>query len=168
MNYNDINDIYTYMKDNVYPYVKTVWKDVSTEEILIDRYLAVIDDNTKYKLLAIPYLINPRLFYERFKDNCIIFYNTPDPGDGLLLTIHQITPTLHIHSRFFCWVEQSTVHSYLACLVFHREHQDALQFIHNNYDLRRIGNTEERTSTGFSSFFTKTPGPTLPKNIIEK
>lgn len=137
------------MRKAVYPNVQTLWKEVSTEEVLIDKYLAVIDDNRKYKLLCMPYLINTEKFLQRYKDRCIIYYNTPDPGDGLMLFIHQISPTLHVHSRFFCWVEKEQVHDYLACLVFHKDSSEATKFIDGTFDLRQTGNTEETNSPGF-------------------
>lgn len=143
MNFDDINKIYEHMRSAVYPNVQTQWNNVSTEEVLIDRYLAVIDDNRKYKLLAMPFLVDAEKFLKRHKDNCIIFYNTPDPADGLMLFIHQISPTLHVHSRFFCWVENHEVHDYLACLVFHKDSNEAVSFIDSCYDLKQEGNTEE-------------------------
>jgi len=156
MNFDEINKVYEHMRTAVYPNVQTLWNTVSTEEVLIDRYLSVIDDNRKYKLLAMPFLVSPEKFLKRWKENCIIFYNTPDPADGLMLFIHQISPTLHIHSRFFCWVENKIVYDYLACLVFHKDHKEAIKFIDGCYDLRQEGNTEDSTEhPGFLSAFKK-------------
>lgn len=138
------------MRMKIYPNVKTVWKNVSTEEVLIDRYLSVVDDNRKYKLLCVPYLVDTESFLKRYKDRCIIFYNTPDPSDGLMLFIHQINPQLHIHSRFFCWVENGETYDYIASLVFHKDSQEALSFIDSNFDIRCEGNTEESSRVGFN------------------
>lgn len=149
MNFDEINKIYSHMRTVVYPNVKTVWDSVSTETVIIDKYLSVVDDNRVYKLLAMPYLVRPEDYLKRFKERCIIFYNTPDPGDGLVLFIHQISPSLHIHSRYFCWIENNEVHDYIACLVFHRESHEATQFIDANFDLARSGNTEEKINAGF-------------------
>lgn len=149
MNFDEINQIYTHMRKAVYPNVQSVWKEVSTEDMLIDKYLAVIDDNRKYKLLAMPYLVSAEKFLKRHKEQCIIYYNTPDPADGLMLFIHQISPSLHIHSRFFCWVEKDQVHDYLACLVFHKDSSEAVEFIDKTFDLRCEGNTEETDNPGF-------------------
>lgn len=154
MNFDDINKIYEHMKTVVYPHVKTEWKDVSTEEVLIDKYLAVIDDNRKYKLLAMPFLVNTEKFLKEYKKNCIIFYNTPDPADGLMLFIHQISPSLHVHSKFFCWVENHKVHDYLACLLFHKDSKEAVDFMDKCYDLKQEGNTEDsEQKLGFLSNF---------------
>jgi hypothetical protein len=150
MNFDEVNNIYRHMRDKIYPNVQTVWHDVPTEEVLIDRYLSVIDDNRKYQLLCVPYVVDGELFFKRHKDQCIIFYNTPDPGDGLMLTIHQISPTLHIHSRFFCWVENKQVYDYVSSLVFFRKPDEALKFIDSNFDIAREGNTEENTNAGFN------------------
>lgn len=156
MNFDDINKVYEHMRKAVYPNVQTRWDNVSTEDVLIDKYLSVIDDNRTYKLLAMPFLVSTEKFLKRYKDNCIIFYNTPDPADGLMLFIHQISPTLHVHSRFFCWVENKEVHDYLACLVFHKDSKDAVQFIDECFDLKQIGNTEECDEhPGFLSAFKK-------------
>lgn len=153
MNYDEINKVYQHMKAVVYPNVQTLWKNVSTEEVIIDRYLSVIDDARLYKMLAIPYLFRTEDFLKRYKERCIIFYNTPDPIDGLMLMIHQITPTLHIHSRLFCRVESCNgdVFDYTASLVFHKDSKEAVQFINDNQDLARQGNTEERSNAGFKS-----------------
>ena len=148
MNFDEINKIYGHMRIAVYPNVKTVW-NTSTEEVLIDRYLSVIDDNRKYKLLCMPFLVDAESFLKRYSDNCIIYYNTPDPADGLMLFIHQISPTIHIHSRFFCWVENNEVHDYIAALVFHKDSSEAVKFIDSNFDIARQGNTEERENSGF-------------------
>lgn len=149
MNFDEINRIYNHMRLVVYPNVQSLWNTVSTETVIIDKYLSAIDDNQSYKLLAMPYLVKTEEFLKRFKENCVIFYNTPDPGDGLALFIHQISPTLHIHSRFFCWVENNEIHDYTACLVFHKESEEAVKFINDNFDLSRVGNTEEKTNAGF-------------------
>lgn len=150
MNFDEVNKIYTHMRDKIYPNVQTLWKDVSTEEILIDKYLSIIDDNRKYQLLCVPYVVDAEQFFKRHKDRCIIFYNTPDPGDGLMLTIHQISPTLHVHSRFLCWVENKQVHDYVTSLVFFRNPDEAIQFINSNFDIAKEGNTEENTNAGFN------------------
>lgn len=150
MNFDEINTIFNHMKTEVYPNSQTVWDVVSTEEVIIDKYLSVIDDNRKYKLLALPYLLRTSDFLKKYKEKCVIFYNTPDPQDGLMLFIHQITPTIHIHSRFFCWVENGTVHDYLASLIFYKNSDEAIAFINNNFDLARTGNTEERVNSGFN------------------
>lgn len=84
MNFDEINMVYTHLKNDIYPNVQTLWNCVSTESVLIDKYLSVIDDNRTYQLLAVPYLINPKLFLKRHKNKCVIFYNTPDPKDGLM------------------------------------------------------------------------------------
>jgi hypothetical protein len=149
MNFDDINKIYGKMKTDVYPHVKTVWQGVSTETVVIDRYLSIIDDSKDYKLLAVPYLIKSEEFLKQYKENCIIFYNTPDPNDGLMLFIHQITPTLHVHSRYFCWVENNEPHDYLSCLVFHKHYHDAVKFINDNFHFACKGNTAERATSGF-------------------
>jgi hypothetical protein len=72
----------------------------------------------------------------------------------MLLFIHQITPDdgydsyIHVHSRLFCWFDQGHVRSHLISILFHKNHNDALKFIKNNFDLSCVGNTEER-KTGF-------------------
>lgn len=143
MNFDEINQIYEHIRNAVYPNVQTMWKNISTEEILIDKYLSIIDDNRKYKLLAMPYLLNTETFLKKHKQQCIIFYNTPDPADGLMLFIHQISPTLHIHSRLFCWVENKVVHDYLTSLVFHKDDKEAIKFIDDSFEFKQTGNTEE-------------------------
>lgn len=149
MNFDEINQIYEHMRKAVYPNVQSVWKEVSTEEVLIDKYLAIVDDNRKYKLLCMPFLVDAEKFLKRHKERCIIYYNTPDPADGLMLFIHQISPSVHVHSRFFCWIENNEVHDYLACLVFHKDSSLAVKFIDETFDLRRTGNTEETEKPGF-------------------
>jgi hypothetical protein len=143
MNFDEINTIYKHIQTAVYPNVQTLWKKVSTEEVIIDKYLSIIDDNRIYKMLAIPFLVKPEAFFKKYKERCIIFYNTPDPSDGLLLSIHQISPTLHIHSRFFCWVDNKKLHDYLACLVFHKDVKEAVNFMNSNFDLACTSNTED-------------------------
>jgi hypothetical protein len=151
MNFDEINKIYEHMRKSVYPNVQTVWKTVSTEEVVIDKYLSVIDDNRIYKLLALPFLVDAESFLKRYKERCIIYYNTPDPNDGLMLYIHQISPTVHLHSRYFCWVENNIVHDYIAGLVFHKNDKEAMEFIDSCFDLAKTGNTEEmRTPSGFN------------------
>lgn len=138
------------MRNHIYPHVQSVWNDVSTEEVIIDKYLSIIDDNRKYKLLAMPFLVKSESFLKKHKERCIIFYNTPDPADGLMLTIHQISPSLHIHSRLFCWTESDEVHDYMTCLLFHKNSDEAVQFMNSNFELAREGNTEDKSHlTGF-------------------
>lgn len=149
MNFDDINKIYTHMSQSIYPNVQTVWDNVSTEEVLIDRYLSSVDDNRLYKVIAVPYLMNAAKFLKAYKEKCVIFYNTPDPQDGLLLFIHQISPSVHVHSRFFCWVENNDIHDYLTSLVFHKKSDDAVNFINSSFQYARSGNTEERVKSGF-------------------
>jgi hypothetical protein len=60
-----------------------------------------------------------------------------------MLTIHQINPTLHVHSRLFCWVEHEITHDYVASLIFHKNHKDAIKFIDSNFDIKKTGNTED-------------------------
>jgi hypothetical protein len=148
MNFDDINKIYAHLRDNIYPYVKTVW-NTSTEDVLVDKYLSVIDDARKYQLICVPYLFNAELFFKKYYDNCIIFYNTVDPTDGLMLTIHQINPGLHVSSRLFCWVENGQSYDYLSSLLFYKNYTDAVDFIVKNEELKRVGNTEE-TKAGFA------------------
>lgn len=148
MNFNEINDVYLHMKKSVYPNVKTVW-DTSTETILIDRYLSVIDDNRTYKLLCVPYLMDSESFLKKYKEQCIIFYNTLNQADGLMLFIHQVSPTVHIHSRFFCWYENGRVRDYISSLVFYKNYEDAVKFIDENFVISRSGNTEENENAGF-------------------
>lgn len=150
MNYTDINKIYTHMKTEIYPHVHSPWKNVSTETCVIDKYLSAIGDNRTYKLLAIPYLIKPNNFLKKHKDRCVIFYNTPDPKDGMMLTVHQITPTLHIHSRYFCWVEKDIVLDQLSCLIFTRESSDGINFINDTFELALTGNTDDVNQVGFN------------------
>jgi len=151
MNFDDINKIYEHIRVVVYPNVQCLWNNVSTEEILIDKYLSTIDDNRKYKLLAIPFLIDTELFLKRHKEQCIIYYNTLNPLDGLMLFIHQITPSLHIHSRLFCWIENNQVYDYITCLAFHKkDSSEAVKFIDDTFSIKCKGNTEDhRNSTGF-------------------
>lgn len=144
MNFDEINKIYSHMRKAIYPNVKCVWNKVSTEEILIDRYLSSVDDNTTYKLLAMPFLVNAEEYLKRYKEKCIIYYNTPEPADGLMLFLHQISPSVHVHSRLFCWVENNEVYDYITCMVFHKKSEDAVKFIDSSFDIARKGNTEEK------------------------
>ena len=148
MNYNEINKIYEYMKTDIYPHCNEQWDNISTEEILIDRYLSNIDDTRKYKLLAVPYLMKSDEFLKKFKRECIVTYNTIDPADGLLLFIHQIDVDLHLASRLFCWVENDKVQNYIASLIFHKNLIKAVKFVTDNSWLRCEGDTEERESIG--------------------
>jgi hypothetical protein len=99
-----------------------------------------------------PFLVDSESFLKKYKERCIIFYNTPDPQDGLMLTVHQISPALHVHSRFFCWVENNEIHDYTACLLFHKDGEDAKEFLKDNFDIACTGNTEEKTSPGGFGF----------------
>ncbi len=137
------------MSKVIYPNVQTVWKDVSTEEVLIDKYLSAVDDNRKYSLLAIPYCFDAEKFLRKYKERCIIYYNTPRLEDGLMLFIHQLSPTLHLHSRLFCTVEKNRVHDYISTLVFYRNHEDATKFIHEAFSLSKKGDTDDNPHGGF-------------------
>lgn len=149
MNFDDINKIYKHMCVAVYPHIQSPW-NVSTETILVDKYLSGFKDCDEYKLLCVPFLMKSEAFLKRYLKKCVVFYNTPDPADGLMLFIHQISPTLHVHSRFFCWVENNEVHDYTAAIVFYKDSDDALKFINGNFDIAREGNTEDRSDrSGF-------------------
>jgi hypothetical protein len=154
MNFDDFNKLYKYLESKIYPNVQCKWENVSTETILIDRYLSTVDDNRVYKLLTVPYLVEPESFLKRYKENCIIFYNTPEPKDGLLF-IHQLPPDnnyetyVHIHSRLFCWIENEKVHGYIQPSIFYKNYKDCLSFMKRNFDIAATGNTEEKV-VGFN------------------
>lgn len=149
MNFDEINKIYEYISTSVYPHLKCRWSKTVTSELVVDKYLSIIDTDPNYQLLAVPYLFDPLLFLKKFVDNCIIYYNTTDPSDGLMLILHQMAPKLHVHSRLVAWVENDVVHSYLTSLVFHKNGEDAIKFMNDNSGLKKHGNTADRKSGGF-------------------
>ncbi len=149
MNFDDVNSIYKHMRGNIYPNVQTLWKNVSTEQILMDKYLEGVGSVFSYSMLVVPFLIDAPRFLKDHKEKCIIFYNTPEPGAGLMLCIHQISPTLHMHSRYFCWIENTIIHDYMESLVFYKDHNDAIKFIDESFAYAKTGNTEETIKKGF-------------------
>jgi len=146
MNFDDINAIYEHTSKTVYPYVKSVWTDVSTEGQLIGRYLISLKQraDTDYKSFFVPYMFDTRLFLEKYTKQCIIYYNTTNPADGQMLFIHQLSPTVHLHSRYSCWMEHNRVHDYTASIIFTTDYDNAIKFVNENYNLRKTGNTENK------------------------
>lgn len=104
---------------------------------------------SELKVFPINYFFNPVEFVKKYEKKCIMFSPIPNPQEGAIMMVYQISPTLHIGARLFHWIEQDKVWAYLTVACAYRNHEEYLTFFDENKTLRMTGNTEERT-TGFN------------------
>lgn len=150
MNYDHLNQVHEYWRNDIFPHLVHRYPVVSFEDYL-RRFSFLpsckwIQKMERVKLARVPFAINPQEFVKKYKSHCIT-YNTPaKPEDGIQRVIYQMSPTLHFEAGLWVWIENKVVNSYIMIFVCYNEEKEYLSFIDELYSMRRTGNTEDKTS----------------------
>jgi len=101
-------------------------------------------------ITKIQMFIAPVQFVKKYEKQCVTFNPPLKPEEGFGKAIYQFSPTLHAETLLFCWYENNQVHSYITLLVLFKKKEELDKFVEEILPMRKVGNTEQRTHTGFS------------------
>ena len=117
----------------------------------------------KVKFSRVAFAVDPVKLVEQYEKQCVT-YNLPVKAEeGVQRVIYQISPTLHFEVSFWIWVEQEIVNSYASVFVCYHDEKEFLELVDNLWEIRREGNTEEKSNLGFMAFANNIDAQSLVK-----
>lgn len=153
MNYNHINYISDYWEKHIFPNLHHHMMVSSFND-----YLKVMSGlpscawmQESIKSTRIPFVVDPNKFVKEYANKCVAYANTNKPEDGLQRIIYQISPTLHLETALYVWVENEEVNAYLAMLACFKTEKELKHFFDDIRPMKMTGDTEEtRIKAGFA------------------
>lgn len=154
MNYDNCNKIQEYWRKKLSPFIHHNFTVTSFDDYL-KRFSFLpsgkwLRDMECVKLSKLSFAVDPERFIKKYHDRCVT-YNCPIKlEDGFQRIIYQISPTLHLESGVWLWVEHEYVQSYISLLICYNNEDEYSDFINEIWKIRREGNTEDKpTQAGF-------------------
>lgn len=127
---------------------------INTFSDYINRFAEIpsgkwIRDHEKFNIVRVHSFVDPIKFLKHFEKKCVTYYTPPKVEEGPYKIIVQVSPTLHVESTLWMWIEREELQSYLSLVVcFHKEAEYA-KFLDIIAEFVMTGDTEKPTSGGF-------------------
>ena len=162
MNYDQLNQVYDFWRKDILPNLSHKFTVDSFNEYL-KRFSFLpsgkwLKDMEKVKLNRIGFAVDSKKFAKQYKD-CCVAYNAPmKPEDGLQRIIYQISPTLHVESSLWIWIEKNELQQYTSLFAAYHDEEEFLVFVDDLYKkMRKEGNTEDALTKGFAGLLKGNP-----------
>jgi len=173
MNYNHLNQVHDYWRNDIFPHLVHKYSVASFDDYLRKfSFLPSgkwIRDLEKVKVARIPFAVIPTEFVKKYKPFCLTYNTTAKPEEGFQRAVYQISPTLHFEVAFFIWIEHKLVQSYAMLFVCYHDEKEYLEFVDNLYKIRREGDTEDKPlPAGFAGLSPALVPPLSQWNVKEK
>jgi len=157
MNYDHIHMTYEFWDTNIRPNIRQLAPlqtfDFYLKEFSLTNSGKWLRDSVNVKLFRPPIAIEPETFLSKYKDKCVV-YNPPfKPEEGQGRIIYQLSPTFHMETTFWAWIENNVLHSYGSCFICYTNDEELKTFLDDIKPFMRKGNTEDRNS-GFAGLST--------------
>jgi len=154
MNYDNLNQVHDYWISNIFPYL-THHLPISSFDDYLKRVSFLpsckwLRDLDEVKILRVPFLVDPSLFAEKYKKQCVAYACPSKPEDGIHRVVYQISLTLHVETAIYIWMESKMVQSYMAMFVCFKDEKELKKFFEDITYMRRTGDTEENPNKGFA------------------
>ena len=178
MNFDQVNKVSDYCRDNIVPLLESRFHVPD-----FGYYLSRMAECPSCKwmrtgLHAYPltYFVEPVAFMRKYQEKCITFLGSGNPNDGAMTIIYQISPTLHVLARLYHTIEHEKVQAYLMLTTVYENMEDYNLFFDENKELRLTGNTEEKigfkrgldTSVGFGDLMRQLKSQNPPSKDSEE
>lgn len=154
MNYDHLNKVHDYWVKEILPNLSHHIAINSFDDYLkqmsilpCGKWLKEFDS---VKIVRVPFSVDPAEFSKVYKEHCVAYCCPSKPEDGLHRIIYQLSPTFHIESAVWIWVENEIVQSYMSLFICFKDREELLKFFDAVLPMRRTGNTEENPMTGFA------------------
>ena len=153
MNYDTFNKIQTFWRSNIFPYLKQ-HVVINTFSDYITRFAHLpsgkwIKDHEKFNIVRVHMFIDPVKYLKHFEKKCVTFYTPPKVEEGSYKIIHQISPTLHVESTLWMWVEREEIQSYLSLVACLHKDSEYVKFLDVIDEFAMTGDTEKPITNGF-------------------
>lgn len=154
MNYDHLNKVHDHWVNDVFPNLSHHMAITSFDDYLkqisvlpCGQWLRELDS---VKILRVPFVVNPEKFSSAYKKQCVAYCCPSKPEDGMHRIIYQISPTLHIETAYWAWIEEEKVQSYMSMFACFQCEKELIKFFKDITPMRREGNTEEKEKGGFA------------------
>lgn len=159
MNYNHLNTTHEYWENELFPHLQHNFV-VSSFDDYLKRFASLpsgkwLRDMESIKLLRIPFVVDPSQFLKTYKKNCVTYCTPTKVEDGVHRIIYQISPTLHIETALWMWIEKNVLNSYLSMFACFHNDLEIKKFFASIDSMKRTGDTDSAVSSGFATGFQK-------------
>ena len=158
MNYDNLNKIHEFWRKTVLPRLKHI-QNISSFDDYLKRFSFLpsgkwLQDGEKIKLARVAFAIDMDKFTEEYAKNCVAYNSPSKTEDGFQRAVYQISPTLHVESAFWIWMENDKVQSYMTAFCCYHDEKEYFKFMDALYEIRMQGNTEDtKKPPGFLAGF---------------
>lgn len=154
MNYDHINQIHDFLEKEYRPLLRSVYAAPSFQEYLrklsYTKTLKWLRDIDQVKFSRPQMALDPIAFAKKFQNKCVSAFPPGKPEEGVYKAIYQLSPSFHMESVLWAWVENNVLNNYVTFIACYQDDDDYSKVITELEPLRRTGNTEQRSNTGFA------------------
>jgi hypothetical protein len=155
MNYEHLNEIYTYWRKELFPLLSHNFQINSFDDYLKRMSFLPsckwLNDFEFVKIQRLGFAVDAKKFFKKYKDNCVTYIMPIKPEDGMQRIIYQFSPTLHAEAAIWIWMENDVVNSYVSMMLCFNDSKEYLELADQLWKIKKDGNTEDKQTVGFST-----------------
>lgn len=154
MNYDHINQIHDFVEKEYRPLLRNIYQAPSFQDYLrklsYTKPLKWLRDIDEVKFARPMIALDPIQFATINQAKCVTAYPPAKPDEGVLRAIYQLSPSFHVETVLWAWVENNILNHYLTFIACYKNAEEYTKFVADVEPIRRSGNTEQRQGPGFS------------------